>query len=69
MLIGSGHPGDARGSGDFLQLILQSPLSGIHCMDFCRTQSIEREAQLASQGLRTFGEPEVGSVTEAPVRT
>ena len=69
MLIGSGHPGDARGSGDFLQLFLQAPLSGIHCMDFCRTQSIEREGQLASQGLRTCGEPKVGSVTKAPLRT
>ena len=69
MLIGSGHPGDARGSGDFLQLILQSPLSGIHRMDFCRTQSIEREGQLACQGLRTCGKPEVGSVTEAPLCT
>ena len=43
MLIRSGHPRDTRGSGDFLQLILQSPLSGIHRMNFCRTQSIESE--------------------------
>ena len=55
MLIRSGHPGDASGSGDSLQLILQSPLSGIHRMDFCRTHSIEREGQLACQGFRTFG--------------
>ena len=38
-------------------------------MNFCWTQLIEREGQLACQGLRTLGEPEIGIVTKAPLRT